>query len=1333
MSRRVSSGCSVFLALALLAPLAHGCAEAVGDIDRTQPGLLSKAVFDGEWFMRRTVIDVPYDAGYTFIGEQEDAVRIRWEIEEKQLVAYRVTPLVEGTPDVAPVAAFAIEDHVDIKRTYNEATGEQANVIEENTSDRMWYERDYIRVDWSKNLLTNFNFYVDQLDLDPVAWQAENANDPDRLLLGVKQEDGTWKDVQDERELTKLREAQYIDVVTRVMVKPEELEFDDGYGGIVYEPACFYYLNYDCAPGVVSIRNAFLRVDAALTDHEPLDYPDNLVARDANGKPIRVRWNAKGDRERVETAVATGGEKPAGGAAPSGPSDPYAAIDTSVVRIPMFDKFGYFRVERYGYDPLYGEVEGERIYLATRWNIWEKTHEDDGSLIPFKDRKVRPIVYYLSPDFPDKYLPAAEKMVAQWNDAFVETVKTLGGPKDASTVFELRKNTREVDPDTGEVIRRGEVNGDLRYSHVYCVNEPTRAGLLGYGPSAADPYTGELFAADAYIYGATVTEVAAKGRDIIDLINGRLDPRDLALGENVTEYIAGLKEGGLAQAGVDKAELQEFAKSHKGAAPKTGAFGKSKVPGAEGAAAKKRGRAPSAHALAEGAPLPAGIEKLRRPAGWAGARLAHTKGTAIEDLLINDPALVSMKTMGMLDPQTPAATLPAGMRERISPVNWASPAHRKATLAHFRSFSQRNIMMASFFDDAVAGLALEMKNTPEDEVLTALEAAIFRSTAEHEVGHTLGLRHNFEGSTDALNYHDEYWDLRGESPEPLAAMTDKEKKGRLREYQYSSIMDYAGRFNTDISGLSHYDRAAIAFGYGQLVQVFDAAPKDPLLDAVEYDDGTVDRPFTLDRALRGFRHYTRIPKILGGLKGIRARHYVPYTREVAKLMGKAETEAYVAQLEGDAPWKLWEVPYRFCSDEYVFGTATCHAYDLGADTYEVVADTVDRYKNYYWFNNFKRDRIMFDEWDYMDTMYWRYFGFIQNAYQNWVFDQWFKADTWEWLRYDAEAYGIEDVPWDEATDGGLAGTAAARAGMRFLQDVIALPEPGSYMFDYAEGYAWSLGEDPLPLCTGEPSYFNEEWCSDVNITLGDGRYFYSLYDWESGYYFYERIRWIGTFYDKLLALETLTSPDTFFLGVDTFQSVDEWAISMNLAFPNEIQRMLGGIAADRFDLFAGVIGKGGKYLAPDPFKPTNPVPDWEDAPTGGAIDPQTSFTIQLYALWYGMAWLNSNYDNTFNDGAKIWLDGSGEGLTPADDTKLVTFADPFNNRTYVALRGEQSFGVGAMMLDQAQAYLDEWQYWLDDPDTDAGTLDYLKWRVTNIVENIEVVRGLYDLYGYLYF
>ena len=50
---------------------------------------------------------------------------------------------------------FRIVNQFDIRRAYNPATGEELNVIEENSSDRPWAQRNYVRVDFSKNLNTS--------------------------------------------------------------------------------------------------------------------------------------------------------------------------------------------------------------------------------------------------------------------------------------------------------------------------------------------------------------------------------------------------------------------------------------------------------------------------------------------------------------------------------------------------------------------------------------------------------------------------------------------------------------------------------------------------------------------------------------------------------------------------------------------------------------------------------------------------------------------------------------------------------------------------------------------------------------------------------------------------------------------------------------------------------------------------------------------------------------------------------------------------------------------------------------------------------------------------
>src|SRR5262249_44668990 len=133
---------------------------------------------------------VPPQSGLTFVGDSSDGVsgtgisginRIVWDVQQNWLIAYNnyefivgsQTPysaiegdvvLGNGTPSIrtpyfgTPIAAYAITSHFDIERDYNAETGEQQNVIEENTTDRPWYERQYIRVDWGNNAFGGFNF-----------------------------------------------------------------------------------------------------------------------------------------------------------------------------------------------------------------------------------------------------------------------------------------------------------------------------------------------------------------------------------------------------------------------------------------------------------------------------------------------------------------------------------------------------------------------------------------------------------------------------------------------------------------------------------------------------------------------------------------------------------------------------------------------------------------------------------------------------------------------------------------------------------------------------------------------------------------------------------------------------------------------------------------------------------------------------------------------------------------------------------------------------------------------------------------------------------------------
>src|ERR1700742_1109311 len=162
---------STLLGALALAITAASCAGAGrGDIDRTQPDKVDKSFLvnaDGTpkvFYYRLTITDVPPTNGWAFEGMQSTMDKIYFQITQDQLIGYRAYDYAPGSQNAitgganntdAPVVSYKITSHFDVKREYNAATGEQTNVISENTTDRPWNERQYMRVDWTTDKLSN--------------------------------------------------------------------------------------------------------------------------------------------------------------------------------------------------------------------------------------------------------------------------------------------------------------------------------------------------------------------------------------------------------------------------------------------------------------------------------------------------------------------------------------------------------------------------------------------------------------------------------------------------------------------------------------------------------------------------------------------------------------------------------------------------------------------------------------------------------------------------------------------------------------------------------------------------------------------------------------------------------------------------------------------------------------------------------------------------------------------------------------------------------------------------------------------------------------------------
>ena len=274
---------------------ATACAQQRSAINRVQADALAKSFFvgndlastadDPEFYRRGTLVDVGYGAaqeGLFTSTYAQPVSRVRWEITEDSLNARLSYEQISGTDDKGNqytgvgdlkaandgqiVATYKILSHFDIKRDYNPQTGEQLNIIDENTTDRPWYEREYFRVDWSQNLVTDSYGYdtlamtgvIGGVKYDPFAYTVLDPSSPDAPHFSPS--DG------------------YFDVTVKAYATPQQLDLS-AFGGTGTIPACLLPAAFvsggtdpygNCNPIELTIRESYRRV--VDDDYEPASF-----------------------------------------------------------------------------------------------------------------------------------------------------------------------------------------------------------------------------------------------------------------------------------------------------------------------------------------------------------------------------------------------------------------------------------------------------------------------------------------------------------------------------------------------------------------------------------------------------------------------------------------------------------------------------------------------------------------------------------------------------------------------------------------------------------------------------------------------------------------------------------------------------------------------------------------------------------------------------------------------------------------------------------------------------------------------------------------------------
>jgi len=416
---------------ALVAMGLGACADERAPIDRTQPNGMKKEFFvgpdlqgtedDPEFYMQGTLIDVGYGAsqdGLFTSTYAQPLSRVKFIITEKTLIARITYERVDGsdgkgagvnTKDGVIAAIYRIDSHFDLTQAYNSTTGEKLNVFEENTSDRPWYERKYMRVDWSSNLATD-SYDFDTLSLigiyggvtyEPTGYYVNDPSDEDAPKFDF--------------------DNGYFDVTTKAFAKPQLIDLSGLGWGIDAFPSCMLDADFgggsspsgNCNPVELTIRQSFRKITP--TDYEPQHW---------DGKRFSAYGAFTADRYGYARNYGMSDEK----------------WHRFISRYNIWERSHFYAdpvnmtgaiecftpsTTPYGADPHRDENgDGTEDECAAAGSGSRCDEFSQKCTLPFRDRVAKPVVWYYSQDNDETYFEPTQWATREWDTAMRSAVVT---------------------------------------------------------------------------------------------------------------------------------------------------------------------------------------------------------------------------------------------------------------------------------------------------------------------------------------------------------------------------------------------------------------------------------------------------------------------------------------------------------------------------------------------------------------------------------------------------------------------------------------------------------------------------------------------------------------------------------------------------------------------------------------------------------------------------------------------------------------------------------------------------------------------------------------------
>ncbi|QDG49944.1 hypothetical protein FIV42_04075 [Persicimonas caeni] len=1403
------------VAAACVGTLGAGCAQDVGDIDRTQPDKLEKKMFqtDDEWYYRQTVIDTDMQGSMIFEALESPLKRVRFEVEKDVLYAYSTVPLAEGLQDdytseedrrLGAVAAFPVTSHFDVQRQYNPSTGEQTNVIVENASDRAWYDRDYMRVNWSANLVDGRGMFANNFGMfSPVAhYETEDPRevDPDRVRIS--------EDV--------------IDVTTQYTFQPDIM-------------ACAYNIGaldtiWNCEAGKVRVRHSFIRIkDDEKTDWDDTNDYEPFMLTDNH------RISKDGDPEKGAMYTTTVYD-PASQFYMEVECDDYTkdflrneygSTDENCqpATFDLFSRFGYFRTERLRWSEEYPDMDSDRLYYANRWNIWQTAYDADGTWIPLNERTPQPIVYHLNAEYPRDMIGAAKEVENQWNNVFLETVRIAKGYDSVDKVkeeltaeygddrmYKIVENscmpgplaqwraeyggTRDADRKSISAIfgdyvsatdgdalvdelwalpkqdrvqlcahlewateRRGEEArfswervGDLRYSFFNWVDE-FNGYWSGYGPSAADPLTGEIISGNANFAGTPLRRYATSYTDIIQYINGDLSENDVRYGEHVRQYLQRLRN----QQREQSLEPNLPAEAQRELARRTGQLPSEVSP--------TNFDEPPTLAEQDDFIKKWGKDRIMKEANRLSEAAVEAKKA--DTRLIEFYDLPEVKNLMMQDADFQMA-VKALARDYFGPEPDEQEMHQaylelsvpQDILRRSNRFSQmlaeQNIFAAENMGRALSslvtysGVAEGFKGEDREDIRRYLMENAFIGTQLHEVGHTVGLRHNFSASMDALNYHDAYWEIKkalldGEfdgntegvtlgangavhitNPELVERFTgDPDAKYvSTPELRLGSIMDYTGDLTGRFAGLGKYDEAAIVFTYGEHVQRWKDDIELPNL--LWYEEWTRDytqlpsiyanRPSSTDPAVQS----QGIDVMLEGREWVPIKAAIAEQREGIKTNSQNWAAGELSR--NNKPYIDRTVPFNFCSDDFRDSQLGCDVFDWGANQTEVVNHAFNTYRFFqpFWrYKGHKNDRLF--------NLYNNYIRRVMSTFQ--MAERPFRYySIYQW--WDLGSY-TDDLQ------------KASIDALNFYAEVLATPQPNRYC--KWDGDSRRVSNE-IPLQNWyydlDGQFVPNSWHTDetncpeyVDIPRGPGQFY--GFDFTDEYEY--RIRRVGTYIDKSLATQALFNISANYAYSSFFTDARATNISYWTLFEEELLGFMRGVILGDYTGFAGRWDSQKSRYEPPVVVDINTFGTGL-APTQSSSDTiytPVSFNQEFNTVAFGML-LNSSWEDravNFSNYLKVIVTNDEDQPFP-NGVDVAELVHPITGQMYRAPQTNDNQSIAYDLIERGNELKTKWmdaQMVLENetPGTDAYEDAWKEERgyeqaFEEIVAKLDMIRYVFD-------